>query len=375
MERVVILGGGFAGLAAANVLGDRRSVQCILVDQRETFDFLPMIPDVVGGRIDGDLLLCRHDYLADRLGFTFCHGAVTEVDLAARRVVTGNSSLDYDYLIIASGTQANFFDRPDVREHAYAVESVAGARRLHRALLDCRTVVVCGGGYTGVEVATNVRALFSRAGCGAGIVLVERDDALVSHLPPWLRDYVKNNVEEMDIDVRLGTTVASVDGRNVTLQGGQTITDAILVWSAGVQTAPYVRRLPVPKSETGGRLKVDSCLRVDRTCFAAGDVAGFVHRGRHLRMSVQFSISQGRCAAHNVLAVVARGPLRPFRPFDPGYLVPMANGRSGGKVLGLTVWGLPATLLHYFVSIVRSCGWTNRLGLLKQLLSGRLTRT
>jgi len=160
MTRVVIIGGGFAGLAAARALrslGPR--VECTLVDRKGAFDFLPMLPDVLSGRIEPRLLQYDLSRLGAKLGFTFLHAEATGIDLAARRIclvpgaIRGNkaegpgpkaegrndasdangSGLAFDFLIIASGAVTNFYGRDDLRERAFVVDSVEDAARLAAA--------------------------------------------------------------------------------------------------------------------------------------------------------------------------------------------------------------------------------------------------
>jgi len=105
-----------------------------------------------------------------------------------------------------------------------------------------------------------------------------------------------------------------------------------------------------------GRVRVDPCLRWRENCFAAGDAGAYVRGAHPLRMSVQFAITQGEAAAGNIFRQIHGQPLRPYRPFDPGYIVPMANNHSCGLILGAPLTGRLPTLLHYALCAYRMPG-------------------
>jgi NADH dehydrogenase len=368
MARVVLIGGGFAGLAAAAAFRGQDDADVVLLDRRPTFDFLPMLPDVIGERADPDLLTYDLAALGRRLGFRFVHDTVTAVDLNERHVVTEAGGFDYDYLLIAAGTRTNFHGQAEVAAHAFALDSVAESRALHAALAKetWSTVVVVGGGYTGVEAATNARAFFRRLGADARVMICELAPRILGPMPDKFRRYTRRNLDRMDIEVRVETSVEAADADSVRLSSGEALERALLIWSAGVQTPAFVRDLP-EKPGRQGRLPVDRFLRVDERGFAAGNAALFQHGGAPLRLSVQFSLGEGRCAARNILRSIRGQELRPFRPRDLGYVVPMANNRSCGVALGVPVYGFPATLLHYLMCIVRSRGVRRRLRMIQDL--------
>lgn len=373
MTRVVIIGGGFAGLAAASRLRPLRGkAEVTLIDRKATSDFLPMLPDVIGGRANPDHLSCDLVALGKQLGFRFVCDTVIAVDLQNREVRGTQAVLDYDYLVIASGSETNFYGRGDAERHGLRLDAVEDARRIAAALHEnaYNALVVAGGGYTGVEVATNLWAFCRRRRLATRIVLCERGPSVLKVLPEKFQRYVAANLARLRIDVRTQTEVAEARAGAVALSSGETIDRALLIWTAGVHTAEFVRQLPVAKNGQG-RLDVDEYLRISEHCFVAGDAARYAARGAPLRMSVQFSLDEGHLAGANIVRVVRGQPLMPFRPRDLGYVVPLANNRGCGIAVGVPVRGLPAMLLHYFMCIFRSRGLARRLqmiGALRRLL-------
>ncbi len=368
MNRVLIIGGGFAGLAAANTLKNRHDIDVLLIDQKPTSDFLPMLPDVLSERIAPELITYPLEDLARSARFRFLHDTVTAIDPANRVVTTPNRALEYDHLIIAAGTGTNFYGQGEIERRAHKLDSAADARNILALLKQDRhdVLVVIGGGYTGVEVASNLWAFCRRSGQRKHIILCERTPAILAALPENFRKYAVSNLARMNVDVRTQTTLAKIEGDNVTLSPGETLSRAAVIWAAGVQTPAFVRGLPAPKNNQG-RVEVDPCLRISPRCYGAGDTALFRHRAQPLRMSVQFAITQGRLAARNILRDLQGKKPRPFRPMDPGYLIPMANNRSCGLVLRVPLKGLLPTGLHYLLCILRSRGLTRKLRMLAAL--------
>jgi NADH dehydrogenase FAD-containing subunit len=142
---------------------------------------------------------------------------------------------------------------------------------------------------------------------------------------------------------------------------------ALLVWSAGVKTADYIHDLSLPKNPQG-RLRCDRFLQMEKACFVAGDAALFQKKNTPLRMSIQFAISEGECAAKNILRAVAAKPLKAFKPADPGFIIPLANNRACGLVFGLPVKGITPVFLHFFLCLHRLYGISNKWHLLIELI-------
>jgi NADH dehydrogenase len=369
MTTVVIVGGGFAGLAAAEMLRRGRGrVDVTLIDRKPTWDFLPMLPDVLGGRVNPDHLEYDLARLGRSLGFTFVQGEVTSVDVPGRAVRTADRSLPFDHAVIATGTRTAFHGDEQARQHARQLDTVADARRVLDDLADSarRAFVVVGGGYTGVEVATNIRATFRRRGLRRRILICELAPSILHGLRPEFRNYAENNLRRMDIEVHTGTTVAEIEPDRCRLSSGEFIRDALVIWNAGKRGRDVAASLPA-EADRQGRVRVDDRLLIDDRVAVVGDAAHFEYRGAPLRMAVQFALVEGWRAGLNVLrSLGGRGPVV-CRPHDLGIVVPMANGRSCGRALDMLVYGRLATALHYGMCIYRSRGLGRRLRMIAGL--------
>ena len=369
-KTVAIVGGGFAGLAAARRLGRHRGkVRTVLVDPRETSDFLPLLPDIVGARLGAATTQYPLNIAARRFHAEHVAEAVQKIDLTRKILRTSQTEIGFDFLILTCGSVSHFHETPGVEDHAFPVKSAVEAERLSQAVADrrWRQVVVCGGGYTGVEIATHIKNRFNKNGDDREVLLLERGDRILKGMPEAFRRYTERNLERMEIPVLTGTTVKRVcENDAVLLSNGTEYPQALLAWSAGVKTPGIVEDLGVELGP-GGRIVVDADLGFAEHCFAAGDAAHVERRGKPLRMGIQFSLMGGYRAAENVLRSIHGKPLRRFNPLDPGYIVPMANGRSCGSVMGVSIYGRTATFLHYFMCGFRTWGLKNRGRMIREL--------
>ncbi|MDD4899422.1 MAG: FAD-dependent oxidoreductase [Candidatus Omnitrophica bacterium] len=372
MERIIIIGAGFAGMAAAKKLkAEKKALEVVLIDKKAHADFLPLLPDTIGRRIKSGNLEYATDKFCLKEGVKFINSRVESIDLEKKQIFISGQQLAYDYLIIASGSETNFYGNDNIREHAYKLNSVEDAQLLMAALKQKSFAyfIICGGGYTGVEVATNLRQYLKKTNKEARIIIVERSGSILGPLPGWMKEYTLQNLKRLSIELVLNSSIEKTDGERVFLASGTVMERALVIWSAGVKTAKFIQDLKIEKSPQG-RIKVDENLKFSPDCFAAGDAADFTFRGVNLRMAVQFSIVEGCLAAENIARCIKKKPLRPYRPRDLGFIIPMANNRSCGVVFGVKLKGLFPTFLHYLMCIYRSVGLRNKLALIGNLVIG-----
>ncbi len=366
----VIIGGGFAGTKAARrFLRTGKNMKVTLIDRRTTFDFLPLLPDMLSDRIKPARMRKDLYALANECGYRFINAEVESIDLNAGEVQTAERSISYDTLIIAAGTQTTFFGMDNLRETAYTLDSTADGIALQHALTAgyFDNAVIVGGGYTGIEIATHIHRRFRRQWQPPRITVVELADRIMGNIPERMRSYSEANLRRLGIEVRTGTTVNDADRRQVELADGTVYPRPLLVWTAGVRTPPFIDELGLAQGQQG-RLRVDEYLQAAPRVFIAGDTALVERAGKPLRPAVQFAITEGAVAADNAMRAATGKKLRRCNPFDPGFVVPMANNRSTGKALGIPVKDRKATFLHYFMCLARSEP-RKRPGLIRDLLT------
>jgi NADH dehydrogenase len=332
MSDILIVGGGFAGvwsaMAAARLCRQRgRKLTISLVAPGDDLVIRPRLYEA-----DPGAMRVPRKRVLDPIGVARVDAVATAIHPTRRSVtVVGHGrtrELAYRRLVLATGS---VLKRPDLpgAEYLHDVDTLTGAIALdtHLRALPATppgsgrfTAVVVGAGFTGLEVATELvsrlRALAGPAGGEVRVVLVERADTVGPELGPGPRPVLTAALRELDLEVRLGVSLAAVDAAHLRLTDGTTIAAHTVVWTAGMTASPLTRQLP-GRHDRLGRLVVDRHLRVPETpaVFATGDTAcADAGAGQVTIQSCQYAIPLGRYAGHNAAADLLGHPAAEFRP-------------------------------------------------------------
>ena len=405
MPKIVIIGAGFGGLSCAVELSRTGyNLEIIVIDKKETFDFLPSLPDTLGRGINPQFLASNIEAIAKEKGFEFIKGEVISIDFSKKEIYANNGKIDtsttlsinperaksfddaqdgskmvsgveprvervgYDYLVIASGSETNFYGNDNIEKFAHTLDNKNDAVKILSALKthSFNNLVIGGGGYTGIEVATNLKRFSLENKKETKIIIVEKTESILGPLPQWMKDYTIANLSRLNIEVLVKSAIERIDGGIVSVSGQKIFNNALVIWAAGVRTAKFIQELSVEKN-TQGRLKVDEYLRLNENCFAIGDAACVNYKQAYLRMAVQFAIVQGNLTAKNIIRSIKHRKLAEYKPIDLGYIIPMANNYSCGNVFGVNLKGKLPTLLHFIMCIYRLYGVRNKIGFIKNL--------
>jgi NADH:ubiquinone reductase (H+-translocating) len=346
---VVIVGGGFGGLAAAKALKNVPA-EVILIDRTNHHLFQPLLyqvatseltPGQIGSPIRGILRKQRNTIVL--------LGEVIGVDKDERSVVVSDVDrvgvrVHYDYLILATGATHSYFGHEEFRKHAPGLKNLADAvacrnkilsafevaeaeedPRLHRDLL---TFVLVGAGPTGVEMASAIAVLvrntlrseFRRIDpASARIVLIDQSPRVLGSFAQELSIAAKKHLEDLGVEVLVGRSVEKVDATGV-IAGGERIVSNTVIWTAGVAPSPAAKWLNT-ESDRAGRVRVQKDLSVagHPEIFVVGDTAAFEENGKPLPGVAQVAIQQGRYAGRLIASRIAGKPAPgPFRYFDKG---------------------------------------------------------
>ncbi|SHG17420.1 NAD(P)/FAD-dependent oxidoreductase [Bradyrhizobium erythrophlei] len=333
MQRILVLGAGFAGLWAAigaarkiDQIGPAASeVEILVVDRNDCRNIR-----VRNYEVDlSDVTIPLADVL-DPIGVNHMRAEVQAVDPSARRVAVetavGQQCLTYDRLVLTLGSQLVRPAIPGLAVHGYDVDTYVAAARLDAHLEELgkqapsegrSTVVVVGAGFTGIEVATEMPAKLDRAHLSGQrrIVLVDPNADVGMTIGEHSRQTIHGALSALGVETRLNVSVISVQANGIKLSSGEFISARTVVWCAGMQASP-VGAAFASERDRHGRLLVDRFMRATglRHVFAAGDVASSVIDGIHLTvMSCQFARPMGRFAGHNVVADLFSLPMLPLQ--------------------------------------------------------------
>ena len=360
--RVLILGGGFAGVGAAQKLEDAHA-DVVLVDRHDYHTFQPLLYQLATGLLEQTAV--GHS-LRDLVGHhdnTTVHRAdVTEVDFDAREARFDDlAPITYDYLVFALGAEVNFFGTEGATEHAFPMYTLPNALALRTHLLKrwdavdhdpsliadgALNVVVVGGGPTGVETAGAVAELYRAEFAKdypeipqeeARIILVEAGPELFSMFKPKLREYATKALSDRTVEVRTGAAVASVAPSRVTLKSGEVINAHTLVWGAGLQGNPVVQSLGLDL-ERGNRIAVGSDLTLPGhpEVFVVGDVAAILDTKTQqvLPQLGSVALQSGEHAGETIARQIAGKKTKPFAYKDKGTMAAIGRGAACVQMLG-----------------------------------------
>jgi NADH dehydrogenase len=353
---VVVVGGGFGGLAAARALRGS-AVDVLLLDRRNHHVFQPLLYQVATAGLSApEIAYPIRRILWRQRNARVLLDEVVAVDLAARKLKLREGEIAYDYLILAPGATHSYFGHDDWAAHAPGLKSLEDALDIRNRVLlaferaeashdseDRRgwlTFVVVGGGPTGVEMAgafaeiarhtlaRDFRRIDPRA---ARIILVEAGSRILPAFPEDLSAKAVRQLEGLGVQVWTGAPVTGVDATGVSL-GGDRVTARTVVWAAGVQASPLGRTLGVP-TDRAGRVLVEPDLTVPGhpEVFVVGDLAAFVQDGRPVPGVAPAAMQMGRHAGDGVRHRLRGEPAPPFRYLDKGSLATI--GRSAGVAL------------------------------------------
>jgi len=392
---VVVLGAGFGGLTFCKQF-EAADAHITLVDRTNHHLFQPLLYQVAAcGLSAPDIAQPIRSILSDRPDITVLLDKVTDLDLARRKVVLEKNTLTYDYLVLGMGGQTGYFGHPEWEKFAPGLKTLDDALRIRSHILlafekaeneldiaehdKLMTIVIVGGGPTGVELAGSFAELtrtvlshdFRRIDpTQARIILIEGGSAVLSHLPPELSASAQRQLEALGVQVRTSTKVENIRAGEVVLNGGEIIRAENILWAAGVSATPLTKKLGV-ELDRAGRVKVnpDLSLPGHRDIFAIGDMAlvlgadgkpvpgvspAAMQMGKHVAKIIEDEIHFGD----------ERFPRPVFKYWDKGTMATIGRSAAVAWIGKLKISGFIAWLAWLFIHLIFLIGFRNRASVL-----------
>ena len=389
---IVVAGAGYAGLHVAlrltAKLRNNPETELILIDRHDYHQVITELPRVAGGTRAADAVrIPLQDMLAERVRFV--QTEINGFDLAGLRLLTGAGPIGWSRLVLALGSRPNDFAIPGLAERALSVYSASDAERVWEAANEAltaaaaetdpgrqrrlATVVVGGGGATGVELAGELAEVLpevaSRHGLAPGRVavwLIEAGPAILAGSSPQLIDKAATILSDLGVQVRINAAIAAATADGFRLTDGQLVEGGVFVWAGGVKAPELVADSGLPTGHNG-RVKVDRYLRVldHPDIYIAGDLASVTdpRTGHVLPPLAQVALEEGETVARNLDAELRGKPLEAFTFHDKGFVVSVGTRRGVADIAGLTTGGRLAHLLkdaiewEYRQSVRHLRGW------------------
>jgi NADH dehydrogenase len=396
-HRVLILGGGFAGLNAAQKL-KRAPVEVTLVDRRNFHLFQPLLYQVATGSLSpGEIAAPLRGVLSRQKNAQVLLGEAVDIDPDAKRVILRDgAALEYDSLIVATGSKTSYYGNDGWREWAPSLKTVEEATAIRHKILyafelaeraateaEARawlTFVIVGAGATGLELAgalaeianETLRHDFRRINpTEARIIVVEGGERVLPAYPPDLSAKAEKLVEKLGVEVRKGVMVTAVDENGVTYKEGDTVgkfAAKTVLWAGGVVITAFGKKLAArthAETDRSGRIKAKPDLTIPNypNIFVTGDLATVEGKnGKPLPGVAQVAIQGGTYAAKAIRQrLQGVNDIKPFHYFDKGDMAVIGRASAVANIFGFHVSGLPAWLIWLFIHLIYIVEFQNRV--------------
>ena len=392
-KKIVIIGGGFAGVNLAKNLADNESFDIVLVDKNNYNFFPPLIYQVATGYLEtSNISYPFRKLFRGKKNFTFRLGELEEVVPAQKKLVLSTGEISYDYLVFATGCVTNYFGMESVEKNAIPMKTISDALQMRNTLLErleqasrekdpeirkkLLTVVVAGGGPTGVEIsgmfAEMKRTIVAKdypelAGANGEIYLVDGLKTLLAPMSEKSQKYAYDTLTKNGVKVRLNAMVKGFNNDVVEFSNGDTIVTKNLIWAAGV-TAIVFKGIPEAAYGRGKRMIVDEFNKVQGMddVYAIGDTC-IQTTDQHFPQGhpqvAQVAIQQGQNLGKNLLKSLSNEALKPFKYNDKGSMAIIGKNKAVADLPSPKLFfsGLLALLMWLFIHLLSLINYRNRI--------------
>ena len=388
--RIVIIGGGFAGISLAKKLS-KQEVQVVLLDKNNYHTFQPLLYQVSTGGLEPDSIAYPiRKILKDFPNFHFRLANVEEINTEKNKVLTNIGELKFDYLVVASGSETNYFGNAEIEKNSMAMKTIPQSLNLRSLILEnfedalltsdlnernaLMNFVIVGGGPTGVELAGALAEikkgilpkdypdLDTRL---AQIHIIQSSDCILKGMSDKASQKAEDFLEKLGVNIWKNVRVTNYDGKTVTTNTDLTFETATLVWAAGVQGANIKGLDAEAFVSRGNRLLVDEFNKVKglNNIFAVGDVACLItdEFPTGLPMMAQPAIQQGKQLGENLVRLIQNKPMKPFIYNDKGAMATIGRNKAVVDLPKIRFQGVFAWYVWMFVHLFFLIGFRNRM--------------
>lgn len=380
LRKIIVLGAGYAGVEAALTLHKKKKknddIEIILIDRNPYHTFLTELHEVAGNRIDEDGVTVPLYDIFRYTNVRIIQDEIKAFDFEHKKISSDRCEYCYDYLILAAGSSPNYYGIPGMEENSFPLWSFEDAIRVRNHISDCfmkasqeldpnlrkklLTVVVGGGGFTGVETIGEI-AIWVKLLCHE--YEINRSDVrlcLVEALPDILHTMKDKNRKKatrylqnrLKVEVMTDTAITSLSEDKLQFKNGDSIITSTVIWTAGVKACNVTDAIDLPKGQSC-RIEVDEYTAVKgfEDVYAVGDMALFNHEGNALPAMVETALQTGDTAAKNILSSIRGEDRKKLEPKYHGMMVSVGSYFAIAEIMGVSLNRLFAIIMKHFVNM------------------------
>ena len=375
-KKIVIIGGGFAGLTLAKKLKNT-DYQITLIDKSNHHLFQPLLYQVAAAALSpGDIAVPIRSEFSNQPNIKIILGEVTKIDRTQKRVFVSQDVYEYDFLVVAAGNRHSYFGNDNWEKFAPGLKTVSDALKIRERMLLAfekaeltktenekqkeMTFVIVGGGPTGVEVAgafaeiakeTLLKDFRNINTADTRIILVEGADRILQTFDKKLSNKARKSLENLGVEVRVNSMVKEVNEKGVII-GEELIEASNIIWAAGNKVAPVVATLDAETNRAGQVIVESDCtIPGDPNVFVIGDAALFLEDGKPLPGVAPVAMQQGKYVAKILKKRIPKKMRKPFKYFDKGNLATIGRAKAILQIGDIKISGFVAWLVWAFVHI------------------------
>jgi NADH dehydrogenase len=378
-KRIVVLGAGYGGLAAAKTLHKKlkkQDVEIILIDQNDHHTLLTELHEVAGHRVEPSGVQVSIQHVLEYTKANFVQDLITKADLKEKKLYSEKNTYSFDYLVLGVGSEPAYFGIPGIQENGYTLWSLDDAKIIHKHILDMfekasnekdpqvrselLTFVVGGGGFTGIEMLGELmewtKALCKEYNISYNEVKLVVVEALPTILPILNEKLIKKSVRYMEkkgVEVLTNSPITDVQPDSVTIKGGKVIRTRTLIWTGGIQTKSFVKELGITLGKRN-RIVVNDYLQTVEYpyVYAIGDNMEFKEDGEVLPPLVETALQSGHCAAENIAADILGKEKKKLKAKLHGVMVSIGSLYGVAEIKGMPLLsGFLAILMKHLVNL------------------------
>ncbi|MGV9003887.1 NAD(P)/FAD-dependent oxidoreductase [Flavobacterium sp.] len=388
-KRIVIIGGGFAGIALANKLRNKNA-QVVLIDKHNYHTFQPLLYQVATGGLEaGSIAYPLRKVIQEYEDFYFRLTSVKDIDTKNQKIISEIGDLHYDYLVIATGSKTNYFGNKDIERNAMAMKTIPQSLNIRSLILEnfeqavlttdqaeknaLMNFVLVGAGPTGVELAGALaemkKAILQKDYPDLDISkmqinLIQAEDRVLNTMSEKSSAAAERFLTKLGVKTCIGVRVTNYDGRIVTTNANVSFETATVIWTAGVQGAPIAGLNSDALVERVNRIRVNEFNQVKGydNIFALGDIASMetVEYPRGHPMMAQPAIQQGKLLGENLIKLIKSKPMKPFKYKDKGSMATIGRNLAVVDLPKYHFSGVFAWFVWMIVHLFSLIGFKNK---------------